>query len=64
MQDTLPNQCCNDFEGIAVQRDIVKVLLDHGAEVNVKNKVGSSALMMASGYPTVFNKLKDAGAEE
>jgi hypothetical protein len=30
----------------------------------VKNKVGSSALMMASAYPNILRKLKKAGAEE
>lgn len=52
------------FASVSGQRDIVEVLLSHGADVNVKNKVGSSALMMASGYPNVLRKLKDAGAKE
>jgi len=52
------------FAAVSGHRDIVDILLTHGADVNVKNKVGSSALMMASGYPNVFNKLKEAGAEE
>jgi hypothetical protein len=29
----------------------------------MKKKVGSSALMMASGYPNVVKRLKEAGAE-
>lgn len=37
------------FAAVSAQRDIVEVLLTHGADVNVKNKIGSSALMMASG---------------
>jgi hypothetical protein len=52
------------FAAVSGQRDIVEVLLTHGADVNVKNKVGSSALMMASGYPNILRKLKEAGAEE
>jgi len=52
------------FAAISGQSDIVDALLIHGADVNVKNKVGSSALMMASGYPKVYKKLKAAGAEE
>jgi hypothetical protein len=52
------------FAAVSGQSDIVDVLLNHGADVNVKNKVGSSALMMASGYPNVHKKLKAAGAEE
>ena len=52
------------FAAVSGQRDIVDVLLNHGADVNVKNKVGSSALMMASGYPNVHKKLKAAGAQE
>ncbi|MGD8716992.1 MAG: ankyrin repeat domain-containing protein [Desulfobacterales bacterium] len=52
------------FAAVSGQSDIVDVLLTHGADVNVKNKVGSSALTMASGYPNVFKKLKAAGAEE
>jgi len=52
------------FAAVSGQRDIVDVLLTHGADVNVKNKVGSSALMMASGYPNVLKKLKEAGAAE
>ena len=61
-----------DWEGYTVlmfaadsgQRDIVKVLLTHEADVNVRNKVGSSALMMVSGYPNVLRKLKEAGSED
>lgn len=52
------------FAAISGQSEMVDVLLEHGADVNVKNKVGSSALMMASGYPNVYKKLKAAGAEE
>lgn len=52
------------FAAVSGQRDIVDVLLAHGADVNVKNKVGSSALKMASGYPQVSKQLKEAGAEE
>lgn len=52
------------FAAVSGQRDIVDILLIHGADVNVRNKVGSSALMMASGYPNVQKKLKEAGAEE
>ena len=52
------------FAAVSGQSDIVDVLLTHGADVNVKNKVGSSALTMASGYPNVLKKLKAAGAEE
>ena len=52
------------FAAVSGQSDIVDVLLSHGADVSVKNKVGSSALTMASGYPNVFKKLKAAGAEE
>ena len=52
------------FAAVSGQRDVVDVLLAHGADVNLKNKVGSSALMMASGYPQVSKQLKEAGAEE
>jgi hypothetical protein len=52
------------FAAVSGQRDSVNVLLAHGADVNVKNKVGSSALMMASGYPKVSEQLKEAGAVE
>jgi hypothetical protein len=52
------------FAAVSGQRDSVNVLLAHGADVNVKNKVGSSALMMASGYPKVSQQLKEAGAVE
>ena len=52
------------FAAVSGQRDSVNVLLAHGADVNVKNKVGSSALMMASGYPNVSEQLKEAGAVE
>jgi hypothetical protein len=52
------------FAAISGQTDVVSALLDHGAEVNVKNKVGSSALMMASGYPNITKQLKEAGADE
>jgi ankyrin repeat protein len=52
------------FTAVSGQRDIVNVLLTHGAKVNTKNKVGSPALMMVSGYPNVYRKLKEAGSEE
>ena len=52
------------FAAVSGQCDSVNVLLAHGADVNVKNKVGSSALMMASGYPNVSEQLKEAGAVE
>lgn len=52
------------FAAVSGQREIVDVLLANGADVNVKNKVGSSALKMASGYPNVSKQLKEAGAEE
>ncbi len=52
------------FAAVSGQSDMVDLLLTHRADVNVKNKVGSSALMMASGYPNVFKKLEEAGAEE
>ena len=51
------------FAAISGQHDIVNILVTHGADVNVKNKFGSSALMMASGYQNVFKRLKEAGAE-
>jgi hypothetical protein len=52
------------FAAVSGQRAIVEVLLTHGADVNLKNKTDSSALMMASGYPDVYEKLKAAGAQE
>ena len=52
------------FAAVSGQIDIVNALLAHGADVNVKNKVGSSVLMMASGYPDVVKILKEAGAGE
>jgi len=52
------------FAAVSGQREVVDALLDHGADVNLKNKVGSSALKMASGYPQVSKQLKEAGAEE
>ena len=50
------------FAAVSGQLDIVKALIAHRADVNLKNKVGSSALMMASGYPNVVKILKEAGA--
>jgi type II secretory pathway component GspD/PulD (secretin) len=52
------------FAAVSGQDDIVSVLLNYGADVNMKNKAGSSALMMASGYPNVFKKLREVGAQE
>jgi hypothetical protein len=52
------------FAAVSGQLDIVNALIAHEANVNVKNKVGSSALMMASGYPNVVKILKEAGAGE
>jgi ankyrin repeat protein len=52
------------FAAVSGQLDIVNALIAHEADVNVKNKVGSSALMMASGYPNVVKILKEAGAGE
>jgi hypothetical protein len=42
----------------------VDIKINQNVTRKVKNKVGSSALMMASGYPNVFKKLKEAGAEK
>jgi ankyrin repeat protein len=52
------------FAAVSGQLDIVNALLAHGADVNMKNKVDSSVLMMASGYPNVVKILKEAGAAE
>ncbi len=52
------------FAAVSGQLDIVNALIDSDADVNMKNKVGSSALMMASGYPNVVKKLKLSGAWE
>ena len=52
------------FAAISGQLNLVLALLAHGADVNVKNKVGGSALLMASGYPNVINILKKAGTME
>ena len=52
------------FAAISGQSAIVDELVAYGADVNVKNKTGHSALVMASGYPDVYKKLKAAGAEE
>jgi hypothetical protein len=52
------------FAAVSGQLDIVNALIAHEADVNVKNKVDSSALMMASGYPNVVKILKEAGAGE
>ncbi len=52
------------FATISGQVDVVHVLLAYGADENVKNKTGSSALMMASGYPDVVKILKKGGAGE
>jgi type II secretory pathway component GspD/PulD (secretin) len=52
------------FAAVSGQHEIVNALLNYGADVNMKNKVGSSALMMASGYPKVFKKLHEVGAQE
>jgi ankyrin repeat protein len=44
----------------------VQLLLDAGAQVNVKNRGGYTALMLAefNGYPEVVKRLKVAGAQE
>ncbi|RMD79282.1 MAG: ankyrin repeat domain-containing protein, partial [Lentisphaerae bacterium] len=44
--------------------DVVKILLEHGADVNAKCKKGKTALMFASekGYQEIVELLKDAGA--
>jgi hypothetical protein len=52
------------FAAVSGQSAIVRDLLTYGADVNLKNKTDISALMMASGYPDVYIKLKAAGAEE
>jgi len=49
------------FAALSGQLDIVNALFAHGADVNVKNKVGSSALMTASGYPNVVQYSKKPG---
>ena len=51
------------FAAVSGQSAIVDDLITYGADVKLKNKTGYSALMMASGYPDVYNKLKAAGAE-
>jgi len=52
------------FAAVSGQLDIVNTLITHGADVNIRNNVGSSALRMASGYPNVVKMLKEAGAVE
>jgi hypothetical protein len=52
------------FAAISGQSAIVDELVTYGADVNVKNKTGHSALVMASGYPDVYKKLEAAGAEQ
>jgi len=46
--------------------DIVKLLIENGADVNVKDKDGMTALMYASeeGYTEIVSLLKNAGAKE
>jgi ankyrin repeat protein len=46
--------------------DIVRALLDNGADVNVKGKGGKTALMWAEkwGHTKAINLLKQAGAKE
>jgi hypothetical protein len=46
--------------------DAVQLLLDAGVDVNVKNRGGYTALMIAefNGYPDVVQLLKAAGAQE
>ena len=45
--------------------DIVKLLIDHGANVNAKSSVGNTALTYAccGGYEDVVKILLDAGAD-
>ena len=52
------------FVAVSGQLDIVNALVAGEADVNLKNKVRSSALMMASGYPNVVKILKLSGAWE
>ena len=52
------------FAAVSGQSAILEDLLTYGADVNLKNKTDNTALMMASGYPDVYKKLKAAGAEE
>lgn len=52
------------FAAISGQLDVVHELLTYGADEYVKNKTGSSALMMASGYPDIVKMLKKGGAGE
>ncbi|MFC1478022.1 ankyrin repeat domain-containing protein [Candidatus Margulisiibacteriota bacterium] len=44
--------------------DIAKVLLEHGADVKIKDENGDSALMLAvnSGHPEIVQILIDAAA--
>jgi hypothetical protein len=52
------------FAAVSGQSAILEDLLTYGADVNMKNKTDNTALMMASGYPDVYKKLKAAGAEK
>jgi len=52
------------FAAVSGQLEFVNTLITHGADVNIRNNVGSSALMMASGYPHVVEMLKKSGAVE
>jgi len=46
--------------------DIVKLLLEKGADVNAKNHYGTTALKAASdiGHTDIVKMLKEAGAKE
>jgi ankyrin repeat protein len=46
------------------QVDVMKLLLDHGAKVNARDKkFGQTALMWAAGYPAAVRLLVDRGAD-
>ena len=42
----------------------VKYLLGRGAEVNLRNKGGETALMLGAKYPEIVRALEDAGAKK
>jgi ankyrin repeat protein len=46
--------------------DVVRVLIERGANLNAKNKEGQTALMLAvkNGHDDVVRRLKEAGAKE
>lgn len=52
------------FAAISGQIEIVKVLLRHGADANMKNRFEASTLKMAADYPDIVRLLEEAGSSK